>query len=59
MILVKNNKYQILKINVSSNHWIHLEKRNSVGSKKQLNIDTPSNHMKDLEKEGYITLKKV
>lgn len=48
-----------MKIIVKPNKTIMLEKRNTPGSKQNLNIEKPSAHMEDLAKMGFITIKEI
>lgn len=59
MLQIINNKYQPMKIIVKPNKTIMLEKRNTPGSKQNLNIEKPSAHMEDLAKMGFITIKEI
>mgnify|MGYP001329631311 CR=1 FL=1 len=59
MLQIVNNKYQPMKVIVKANKTITLEKRNTPGSRVNLNLDKPSAHMEDLESMGFITIKEI
>lgn len=48
-----------MKVIVKANKTITLEKRNTPGSRVNLNLDKPSAHMEDLESMGFITIKEI
>jgi hypothetical protein len=55
MLSITNKKYQKIKVLINDTQTV------SIGPKEtaNVNIKEPSLHMKDLEKEGLINIKKV
>jgi hypothetical protein len=55
MYSITNKKYQKIKILISNSQTVSIGPKDTAN----VNIKEPSQHMKDLEKEGLINIKKV
>ena len=55
MFSITNKKYQKIKVLVNNTQTASISPKGTVN----VNIKEPSQHMKDLEKEGLIVIKKV
>jgi len=57
MIEIINNKYQPQKVFVDEIRSVVLSARNTSGSKRNINISAPSDHMITLQKRRFISFK--